>query len=291
MAFSRLRAHSGLACAQADLDHVEQIVTASGTSFSKGMRILPAKRRQAMFAIYAFCREVDDIADGDTVVEDPAAALEDWHTRVDRIFTGEARDALDRVLIAAINAFDLKTADFHAVIDGMAMDTGAPIVAPDEKTLDLYCDRVASAVGRLSVRAFGAPTPDGEKVAFHLGRALQLTNILRDISEDASRGRLYLPKELLERFSVPLDAQEALYAHGLDGVGKILAKRARDHFSLARRAMAKCPSSAMRPARMMAASYEPILNALERRGWRNPDVKPKVSKVWRGLRTLAACAR
>jgi len=288
MVFSRARASSGLPCAQADLDHVEQIVTASGTSFARGMKVLPTARRQAMFAIYAFCREVDDIADGDAGVEDPSQALQEWHDRIDRLYKGETQDALDRVLVATIFRFDLRAADFHAIIDGMAMDCGAPIVAPDEKTLDLYCDRVASAVGRLSVRAFGDASPAADLVSKHLGRALQLTNILRDITEDAERSRLYLPSELLERFNVPSDPKEAIYAHGLDGVAHILARRAHDHFRDARRAMKDCNHTAMRPARMMAASYEPVLNALEKRGWKNPEIATKVSKGWRAVRALAA---
>ncbi|MBS1041010.1 presqualene diphosphate synthase HpnD [Gluconobacter cerinus] len=288
MVFSRARAFSGLPCAQADLDHVAHIVTASGTSFARGMKVLPAARRQAMFAIYAFCRQVDDIADGDTNVADPAQALQEWHERIDRLYQGETQDALDRVLVAAIFRFQLQAKDFHAVIDGMAMDCGAPIVAPDEKTLDLYCDRVASAVGRLSVRAFGDSSAAADRVSKHLGRALQLTNILRDISEDAARDRLYLPSELLERFNVPTNPKEALYAHGLDDVARILSCRAHDHFREARRAMKECDSTAMRPARMMAASYEPVLNALEKRGWKNPELSPKVSKGWRAVRALAA---
>ncbi|EHH68287.1 presqualene diphosphate synthase HpnD [Gluconobacter morbifer] len=291
MVFSRMRASSSLPCAQADLDHVEQIVTASGTSFGRGMRVLPPARRQAMFAIYAFCREVDDIADGDASVADPMAALNDWHARIDRLYGGEAHNALDRVLIAAIHRFDLRAEDFHAIIDGMAMDCGTPIVAPDEKTLDQYCDRVASAVGRLSVRAFGESSKAADSVALHLGRALQLTNILRDISEDAERGRLYLPADLLERFNVPTRPQEALYAHGLDGVAHILANRAHDHFRAARQAMKECNSRAMRPARMMAASYEPVLDALEKRGWKNTDLPPKISRPWRAVRALAAYVR
>ena len=102
---------------------------------------------------------------------------------------------MTRVLLEAVRAFGLRQADFLAVIDGMEMDAAAAIVAPTLAALDLYCDRVAAAVGRLSVRAFGDAIPAADQVAFHLGRALQLTNILRDIAEDAARGRLYLPRE------------------------------------------------------------------------------------------------
>ncbi|GAN54719.1 presqualene diphosphate synthase HpnD [Tanticharoenia sakaeratensis] len=277
-----------LGCAAADLAAVEAIVTGAGTSFARGMRVLPADRRFAMFAIYAFCREVDDIADGDVKVEDQAAVLDAWHERVRAAARGETHDALDRVLSAAIARYDLRLADFDAVIDGMAMDAAGPIVAPDEATLDLYCDRVASAVGRLSVRAFGEMSDAGDRVAHHLGRALQLTNILRDLSEDAARGRLYLPRELLERHDVPLDPEGALYAHGLDPACRVLAARARDRFRDATAAMASCDRVAMRPSRMMAASYRVVLDALERRGWRNTDLPLRGVKPRRVVAALGA---
>jgi len=255
------------------------------------MKILPPDRRFAMFAIYAFCREVDDIADGDAGVADIGAALGAWHERIGRLYEGEMRGALDRVLVAAIRRYGLRQADFDAVIDGMAMDDEAsPIVAPDEKTLDLYCDRVASAVGRLSVRAFGDSSEAADRVAHHLGRALQLTNILRDLAEDSVRGRLYLPRDLLERYDVPLDPVEAMYAHGLEPVCRIVAARARDRFRDARVAMGQCDRRAMRPARMMAASYSVVLEALERRGWRDVEASIGRVKLRRAARALRAYA-
>lgn len=275
-----------LGCHAADLAAVEAIVTRAGTSFAKGMHILSRERRYGMFAIYAFCREVDDIADGDTKVENPVEELEAWRARVAHIFQNETQNALDRVLAAAIQEFDLQQKDFDAVIDGMLMDVPDPIIAPDEAALDLYCDRVASAVGRLSVRVFGEASEEADQVAHHLGRALQMTNILRDIKEDADRGRLYLPKELLTRFKVPADPQEALYAPGLDGLARVLAKRTHDHYRLAWAAMKKCGKKPMRPAAMMAASYQPILHALEKRGWTQPEKPVRVNKALRLARSL-----
>ena len=113
------------------------------------------------------------------------------------------------------SASTLRQEDFLAVIDGMQMDAETAIVAPDLATLDLYCDRVAAAVGRLSVRAFGDASPAADRVAYSLGRALQLTNILRDLQEDAERGRLYLPREWLDAAAVPHDPSAALHAPGL----------------------------------------------------------------------------
>ncbi|OOL19534.1 phytoene synthase [Bombella intestini] len=290
MVSARHNTPQGLSCAPSDLREVEEIVTRSGTSFGRGMKILPPMRRDGMFAVYAFCRVVDDIADGDIPHDDPAAALEEWKGRIAALYEGQADTALERVLLEAIKQFDLKQEDFIAIIDGMQMDCGEPIVAPDEATLDLYCDRAASAVGRLSVRIFGTPEEYGDKIAYHLGRALQLTNILRDIAEDAARGRLYLPAELLRRYSVPADPAEALYAVGLDGLCRILAGRAKDHFRRAAALMKRCPAATVRPARIMAASYKVTLAALCRRGWRNPEAPLRVCSIRKAVTMALAAA-
>jgi phytoene synthase len=169
----------------------------AASSFHMAMQVLPSQQREAMFRIYAFCRAVDDIADGSAPPGEKRAALEQWRGDVDACYTGVLQTRL-RPLGPHIEAYGLARGDFHAVIDGMLMDAQArPVCAPDAGTLDLYCDRVASAVGRLSVRVFGMPDADGLLLAHHLGRALQLTNILRDIDEDAAIGRAYLPRELL----------------------------------------------------------------------------------------------
>ncbi len=168
------------------------------------MRVLPPERRDAMYAIYAFCRVVDDIADEPGAFP---ASCRSWMTGArasPRFYRGEADGAVTRVLARAVATYPLRQEDFLAVIDGMQMDAETTIVAPDLATLDLYCDRVAGAVGRLSVRVFGDASPAADDVARALGRALQLTNILRDVGEDAERGRLYLPRECLDEAGVPL---------------------------------------------------------------------------------------
>ncbi len=276
-----------LDAAQPDLDEVERLVRASGTSFYRGMRILPPDRRLAMYAIYAFCRLVDDIADEDGPIDEKRHGLDDWRARIEGLDAGHAQDEVTRVLLPAQRKFALRREDFLAIIDGMQMDAETVIVAPDLATLDLYCDRVASAVGRLSVRAFGDPSPAADEVAHHLGRALQLTNILRDIDEDAARGRLYLPREYLDEAAIPADPQAALTHPNLACICERLAARAKAHFSSAEAAMARCDRRAMKPARLMGASYAAILRRLERRGWQHPARRvsvPKWEKLWIALR-------
>ena len=190
-----------------------QAAPAAHSSFYTAMRILPEKQREAMFAVYGFCREVDDIADdrGPATAAERLAKLDQWRADIASMFAGQAPFHL-AVLADATRSFQLKQEDFDAVIDGMAMDAEQDIRAPDWATLDLYCDRVASAVGRLSVRIFGLADEPGVALAHHLGRALQLTNILRDIDEDASIGRLYLPREALTAAGVTTDEPVAAAA-------------------------------------------------------------------------------
>ena len=261
-----------------DIREVEAIVRRAGTSFYRGMRVLPRDRRTAMYAVYAFCRLVDDVADEPAPMADKLAGLAQWRERVETLYAGRASDAVTRVLLPAIAAYGLRREDFIAVIDGMAMDTETAIVAPDLATLDLYCDRVAAAVGRLSVRAFGDGSPDADQVAWHLGRALQLTNILRDVAEDAERGRLYLPLEWLEEAGMPTEPEAVLQHSALPALCARLAVTAQRHFNQAEAAMARCAKRAMRPARLMGATYAALLERMQQRGWSNLHDRVSLSK-------------
>ena len=175
---------------------------ASGSSFYAGMRVLPKPERAAMYAVYGFCRIVDDIADdlhGDRASR--RAELDAWRADLESLYAG-GEPGRAAFLAGPVRRFGLAKADFLAVLDGMQMDVDADIRAPSAALLDLYIDRVASAVGRLSVRVFGMDEAPGLKLAHHLGRALQLTNILRDFDEDAAIGRLYAPREALDRAGI-----------------------------------------------------------------------------------------
>ena len=280
---------SALGADRSDLAAVETIVKRAGTSFYRGMKVLPRDRRAAMYAIYAFCRIVDDVADEPAPLPHKLAGLEAWRRRIGALYGGSSDDPVTRVLLLAVRAYGLREEDFLAVIDGMAMDTAQAIVAPDLATLDLYCDRVAAAVGRLSVRAFGDGSAAADEVAWHLGRALQLTNILRDVAEDAGRGRLYLPREWLDDAGVPHDPLEALRHKALPALCARMAAQAHRHFDLAAAAMLRCDPKAMKPARLMGATYAALLERLQQRGWSDPTVPVKLGKwqkVWIALRHL-----
>jgi len=252
--------------------------SASGSSFYAAMRILPQEQRQAMFQIYSFCRRVDDIADSDGPREERLAALQQWRDDIDALYQGRPPERLADY-VASVKRFDLQRADFLAIVDGMEMDVPQDIRAPDLATLDLYCDRVASAVGRLSVRVFGLPEADGILLAHHLGRALQLTNILRDIDEDAALGRLYLPRECLLHAGITGDEPARVAAdRALPKACTTLVARARAHFEKADEVMARNRRRAVRAPRIMSKYYHAILDLLVARGFTAPRAEVRVDK-------------
>jgi phytoene synthase len=266
---------------------VRRRVEAAGTSFYWAMRLLPKARREGMYAVYAFCREVDDIAD-DWPAPERAAGLAAWRAEIEALYQGTPRHLVARALQVPVERFRLRKSDFHDVIDGMEMDAAADIRAPDLATLDLYCARVAGAVGHLSVHVFGDPSAAAHRVADSLGRALQLTNILRDLAEDARRERLYLPREMLDRHGIRSTEPVAVLRHpALPAVCRDLADLALQHFDAAEAAMARCPRRAMRPAALMGAFYRAMLDALVAGGWRDPAARTSLSKsrkLWLVLR-------
>ena len=255
--------------------------SASGSSFYAAMRILPREQRQAMFQIYSFCRQVDDIADSDGPREARLAALQQWRDDIDALYRDHPPPRL-RDYAASVQGFGLEREDFLAIIDGMEMDVPQDIRAPDLATLDLYCDRVASAVGRLSVRVFGLPHQDGILLAHHLGRALQLTNILRDIDEDAAIGRLYLPREgLLDAGIASTDPLKVAAEPALPKVCAPLVARAREHFGKADEIMRRNPRRLVRAPRIMSKYYRAILELLVERGFANPRRPVRLNKMAR----------
>jgi presqualene diphosphate synthase len=267
---------------------IRQRVEAAGTSFYWAMRLLPRERRDAMYAVYAWCREVDDIADSDRPAAFKLAALAAWRNEIDALYDEHPRQLIACALHEPVRRYELRREDFLAVIAGMEMDAREDIRAPDLATLDLYCSRVASAVGHLSVHVFGDPSPAAHRVADSLGRALQLTNILRDLSEDAARGRLYLPREILDRRGVRGAEPMAVLRHpALPAVCRELAAIAERHFRSAEAEMQHCRRRTMRPAAVMGAVYRATLRALLRGQWRDlarPVALSRGLKLWLALR-------
>ena len=252
----------------------------SGSSFYAGMRILPRAEREAMFAIYGFCRAVDDIADdqqGDPAIRQ--AQMQRWRDDVAALYAGT--DAGQAAFLKdAVRQFGLEHADFLAVIDGMQMDLDGDIRWPPFATLDLYCDRVASAVGRLSVRIFGMEREPGLALAHHLGRALQFTNILRDIDEDSEIGRVYLPMDaLVEAGIVPTTPASLVTEPDLDVAARWLAAKAEHHFAEAHALLASRPKGRLIAPMLMDAAYSRVLTTMQKQGWAAPRERVRTKKL------------
>ncbi len=265
-----------------DLAALEAKVAKS--SFYAAMKIMPIRARAGMFAIYAFCRAVDDIADdqrGERAAR--GAALDAWRADLDRLYAG-GDPGQAAFLATAVREFGLQKADFIAVIDGMQMDVDGDIVAPDAETLDLYCDRVASAVGRLSVRVFGMDEAAGIALSHHLGRALQLTNILRDLDEDAGIGRLYVSSDVLAQAGVPLaDPATVIADPRIDAAARIMAAEAQAHYAAADKVMRNARQGQTKTPRLMWAAYSRILTHMQAEGWAPPRRRVslgKAEKLW-----------
>ncbi|MCK5620978.1 MAG: presqualene diphosphate synthase HpnD [Alphaproteobacteria bacterium] len=269
---------------------VRRIVEDAGTSFYWAMRLLPAERRDAMFAVYAFCREVDDIADGELPVEEKRVGLDEWRAEIARIFEGEPESTVGRALAAATRDYGLDRADMEAIVDGMEMDATGEALAPDMQTLITYCNRVASAVGLLSIKVFGDDSEDARRGAVALGHALQLTNILRDVVDDAARGRLYLPRELLLEYGIAAtNPAEVIDNQVVSAVCDELAEVAANRFAEARKSFKTCNRKALKPAFAMMDVYRLLLRRMQARGWTRLDKRVRIgplAKLWIALKHM-----
>lgn len=216
-----------------------------------------------MFAIYAFCRNIDDIGDGDLPADAKRAALTNWRDRVARL-PEQPDDALTRALADAIDRFSLPRNMLTAIIDGVQMDLDQTALRPDRATLALYCDRVAGAVGTLCLCVFGAPTEQIPALSRVCGHALQQTNILRDAIPDAANGRVYLPSDLLEQAGITPDLPpDALPDHpAFATVVQTFAQETATLYDRARQMLAALPASARRPTRALLETYAALLDRL-----------------------------
>lgn len=268
--------------------HTAAVLAKARSSFALGMRTLPAPRRNAMFALYAFSRTIDDIADEPGPREDKLAALAAWRREIDAVYDGAPRSLTGRALALTVEPFALPREEFHLMIEGMEMDVTGPVVAPPLATLFAYTRRVAGTVGCLSVRIFGASdSPERDAFALALADAFQLTNILRDVETDAADGRLYLPAELLAARDVPQEPQAAARHPALTDVCRALGVLARERFATARDHLGRLDKRVLRPALMMMGVYEGYLDRMQRHGFaRTPKAlsMPALEKVVRSLR-------
>ncbi len=273
-----------------------EITAAAGTSFSHGMRILSRPRREGMWALYAFARVIDDIADGpetgpDWPLAEKHRLLDAWRAEIAAVYEGRPVSAIGQALLAPVAAYDLPKAEFLELIEGMQMDADGPVVAPSRARLGLYTRRVAGAVGLLSMRLFGAWRGEvSERFALALADAFQLTNILRDVSADAAMGRLYLPAELLDAHAIPHDPARAVAHPALPAAKAELGREARARFAEARGLIGAHSRARLVPALLMMGVYAAYLARMEAAGFREgaPVRLGRAEKLWRGLACVVA---
>lgn len=276
----------GLSLAEAQAEALTS-VNRSGSSFTFAMKMLGRRRRHAMYAVYAYARAVDDIADGDEETAVKRNQLQEWRAEVEAVYERQPRTTIGIALADAAEEFSLPKQELLLLIDGMEMDA-EPIVAPSLEELFTYTRRVAGTVGLLSMPIFGAPHGClSDRFALTLADGLQLTNILRDVQEDAGIGRLYLPREMLEEngvadFSPPVGRVPPPYLAVCQSLGAI----ARQKFHSAREAAASLDRRTIRPALMMMGVYEGYLGMLERKEWglgNQPVRMSKLGKLYRSI--------
>ena len=272
-------------------EYCQQKAAASGSSFYYSFMLLPPDRRRAITALYAFCREVDDVVDEARDASVARLKLAWWRREVEATYGGTPEHPVARALAPVVRERNLPIEHFQAIIDGMAMDLEQARYV-DFPSLELYCHRVAGVVGLMAARIFGYTEPATEGYARDLGIAFQLTNIVRDVGEDAMRGRVYLPQEDLARFGVP--ASQVLKREPSDAFAKLMAfevERARAWYE---RALGQLPAADRRSQRTglaMASIYRTLLDEIERDGYRVLDRRialTPVRKFWIAWRAALA---
>lgn len=273
-------------------DYCQQKVAESGTSFYYAFLFLPPEKRQAIHALYAFCREVDDVVDE---CEDPAIAvakLSWWRKEVALLDSLPGGPQPTHPVMIALKEvrqrFDLPLEYFIEIIDGMAMDLEYSRY-PDFKSLSLYCYRVAGVVGLLSAGIFGVTDRKTLRYATELGTALQLTNIIRDVGEDARRGRIYIPVDELQQFNVPAaDIMNARETPEFKALMAFQAERAQGYYTSALDTLPKADQPAQRPGLIMAAVYRTLLDEITKDGFqvlKQKTALPPLRKLWIALKT------
>lgn len=262
----------------ADYERCAEITRKSSSNFYYAFMLLPLERRRALHAVYAFCRYIDDIADDDASA-DPAKLLGLWRAELARIYDGEPTRPISRALADSVRTFKIPRGHFEEIINGVEMDLSQKRYATFED-LYPYCHRVASAVGLICIEVFGYRNPDARIYAENLGIACQLTNILRDVSEDAARGRIYIPQEDLERFQVTeKEILAGIYSANFARLMAFEAERAREYYDRAERALPREDRATLLTAEAMRLIYGTLLERIVRSEYRVLDRRLSLSAV------------
>jgi phytoene synthase len=269
-------------------EYCQEKAAQSGSSFYYSFLFLPPPKRRAITALYAFCREVDDVVDECNDVTVARTKLAWWRNEIANVYSGHPEHPVGQALVPVVAEFGLRAGEFDEIIAGMEMDLTGNRYA-DFDQLQLYCHRVAGVVGLLSARIFGYRDARTEQYAHDLGLAFQLTNIIRDVGEDARRNRIYLPEDELKRFGVR--ETDILHGRETENFNKLMAfqaERARQYYDRAFAALPAGDRQNQRTGLIMAAIYRTVLDEIERDGYHvlNQHISlTPLRKLWIALKT------
>ena len=267
---------STVASLDADYERCAQVTRRSRSSFYYAFILLPSERRRALHAVYAFCRFIDDIADDESTRE-PALLLKRWREELERVYAGAPTRALSRALADSARRFNIPRELFEEIINGVEMDLSRKRYQSWQE-LRPYCYRVASALGLICIEIFGYRNPSAKVYAENLGLALQLTNILRDVREDAERGRIYLPLEDLARFNVSEnEILGGVYSPNFVRLMDFEARRARELYALAQSELAPEDRATLLTAEAMRLIYAALLERIINSNYRVLDRRHSLS--------------
>ncbi|MDR1995891.1 presqualene diphosphate synthase HpnD [Azonexus sp.] len=268
--------------------YCQEKCAASGSSFYYSFLFLPPERRRAIMALYAFCREVDDVVDECHDLSIASTKLAWWRQEIDRVATGQPQHLVGQALQAAGRQFNLPAEQLLEIVDGMEMDLQQSRYL-DFKGLSLYCYRVASVVGLLAAEIFGYQDRRTQKYAHDLGMAFQLTNIIRDIGEDARRGRIYIPMDELKQFNVPAaDILNGQYSDNFTALMRFQYDRAQQYYAQALAELPAIDRKNQRPGLIMATIYRTLLDEIRNENFQVLHQRialTPVRKLWLAAKT------
>ena len=261
-------------------NNIQNIIKYPKSSFYWGMKILGEERKNAMFAIYAFCKKADSIADSHELKKKKIKKINELRKEINKIFNNNLNNKSSRTLKYYIDSYKLKKKHFLEIINGVEMDINNIMICPNKKIFNLYCYRVAGAVGLISLKIFGCYNKKTKYFGLYLAKALQITNILRDIKQDKDMGRMYFPKEILN--SVGIKTKKIILILKNKNFPKAcvkLAKLADLNFKQADKQLKFCSKKELKSAILMMDTYKLLLKKLKKKGWESLEEKVSLTKL------------
>jgi len=261
-------------------EEIKNITKYPKSSFYWGMKILDREKRNDMFVIYAFCKEIDNIGDSHGQIRKKRQELKDWKKEIDEIYKNKTKKKLGKLLNNCIKKYKLKKNLFLEIIKGIEMDINNKMIAPKQKILNIYCYRVAGAVGLLCLNIYRENNKSSRSFGIALANALQITNILRDIKEDSLMGRLYMPKEILKKVGIKeKNINDIIKNKKFPNACKELAKLADTNFQVAEKKLKNCSKTKLKSAILMMNTYKLLLKKLKNNAWKNIEEKIHLTKL------------